>query len=259
MLRSLVSAPVKSVPLSLKKASVNISSRQKTPSLHFPRIQTVRGIATSRTTLDDVIFKPIENDPGRDRLKIEHLADNPGSHYRSKRVGRGIGSGKGKTCGRGHKGQNSRSGSRKPHASFEGGQTPLFKRMRKYGFSNGTFKKEYDYVNLNKIQEWIDRGRIDPNQTITMKTLKDTKCVTHIKEGLKVLARQGPEGLKQPIRLESAREAVEKAGGTVTTMYYNRLGLRYLLYVHLREQQPNCRTERSLTTGDNSPHPSTSS
>jgi len=187
------------------------------------------------TPLESVIFRPDPSDGSKDRLCLNHLADNPGSHYRAKRLGRGIGSGKGKTSGKGHKGQNARSGTRKPHASFEGGQTPLFKRMRKFGFSNKMFGKDYDYVNLQKIQEWIDKGRIDPTQTITMKTLLDTKCVSKIKQGVKVLGRLGKEGLKQPITLEAtsisqkARDAIDQMGGKSTTMYYNRLALRFLL------------------------------
>jgi len=221
----------------------NITNTRITPQKYISPLLINRSVSTKNTPLDQVIFKPKSNEIANSRLMIQHLSDNPGSNYQYKRVGRGIGSGKGKTAGRGHKGQNSRSGSRKPHESFEGGQTPLFKRMRKYGFTNGKFKKDYDYVNLSKIQDWVDRGRINPQETITMKTLLDTKCVSRVKHGLKVLGRAG-DGVKQPLKLEvsavtkSAVESIEGAGGSVTTMYYNRLGLKFLLRPHKFEFAP---------------------
>lgn len=151
----------------------------------------------------------------------------------TKRVGRGIGSGKGKTCGRGHKGQKARSGG-KPKIGFEGGQTPLRLRIPKRGFKNPS-PRVYQILNLSKLQQWIEEGRIDPTCTITMKTLRDAGCVSKkILDGVKLLA-VGSDEFSHNVKLEvssvsqSAKEAIEKAGGHVTKVYYNKLGLRALL------------------------------
>jgi len=154
----------------------------------------------------------------------------------SKRVGRGIGSGKGKTCGRGHKGQKARSGG-KPKLGFEGGQTPLRQRIPKRGFKNPS-SRVYQLVNLSKLQEWIERGKIDPDQTITMKILRDTGCVSKkILDGVKVLS-EGADSFEHKVNLEvsaiseNAEAAITKAGGQVTKVYYNKLGMRALLKPH---------------------------
>lgn len=105
------------------------------------------------------------------------------------RIGRGIGSGKGKTSGRGHKGRTARQGGEVAWG-FEGGQTPFYKRIRKFGFTNNFHKIEYASLNLSRLQFWIDCGKIDPNQKITMKTLLDSKCVGRLRksqQGIKVL------------------------------------------------------------------------
>jgi len=173
-------------------------------------------------------------DPTNVCLSLNSLHDNPGAKKRNvKRLGRGIGSGKGKTCGRGHKGQKARSGGPKP-AGFEGGQTPLWRRMRKFGFKN-VFKRDYAELNLSRLKDFILTGRIDPTQVITMKVLKDSKCVKRIKHGVKLLGR-GESTWNLPVNIEvsqvtsTAREVIEKAGGSVKTIYYNRVGLRYLLH-----------------------------
>jgi large subunit ribosomal protein L15 len=86
-------------------------------------------------------------------------------------LGRGRSSGLGKTSGRGHKGDKARTGGG-ARTYFEGGQTNFFKRLRKFGFNNGKFRKTFEPLNLNKLQVWIDTGRIDPNKKITMKVRK---------------------------------------------------------------------------------------
>src|SRR5919199_2871411 len=102
-------------------------------------------------------------------MKLNEIADNPGAHYRAKRVGRGIGSGKGKTSGRGGKGQTARTGV--AINGFEGGQTPLHRRLPKRGFNNKIFQKDYQVVNLGRLQQAIDAGRLAADGPITAETL----------------------------------------------------------------------------------------
>ena len=91
-------------------------------------------------------------------MKLNEIRDNPGAHYRAKRVGRGIGSGKGKTSGRGGKGQTARSGV--ALNGFEGGQTPLHRRLPKRGFNNKIFRKDFKVVNLGRLQQALDAGKL---------------------------------------------------------------------------------------------------
>ena len=130
------------------------------------------------------------------------------------RVGRGIGSGKGKTSGRGHKGQKSRSGV--SIKSFEGGQMPLYRRLHKRGF-NSMQKSNLGKINLGKIQYFIDRKSINITDKINLNLLKKTKIINKKSSKLKVL---GSCEVKQKINIEadffsnSAKEKLEKAGGT---------------------------------------------
>ena len=130
------------------------------------------------------------------------------------RVGRGIGSGKGKTSGRGHKGQKSRSGV--SIKSFEGGQMPLYRRLPKRGF-NSIKKSNLGKINLGKIQYFIDRKSINITDKINLNLLKKTKIINKKSSKLKVL---GSGEVKQKINIEadffskSAKEKLEKAGGT---------------------------------------------
>ncbi|XP_009338744.2 50S ribosomal protein L15 [Pyrus x bretschneideri] len=147
------------------------------------------------------------------------------------RKGRGIGSGKGKTAGRGHKGQKARGSGK---LGFEGGQTPLRRRLPKRGFNN-PFSLTFQPVGLGKIATLINAGKIDSSELITMKTLKDTGAIgKQIKDGVRLMGR-GAEQIQWPIHLEvsrvtvRAREAVEAAGGSVRRVYYNKLGFRALL------------------------------
>eukprot|EP00002_Diphylleia_rotans_P024622 TRINITY_DN4870_c0_g1_i1.p1 TRINITY_DN4870_c0_g1~~TRINITY_DN4870_c0_g1_i1.p1 ORF type:complete len:274 (-),score=52.65 TRINITY_DN4870_c0_g1_i1:95-916(-) len=166
-------------------------------------------------------------------LRLHNISDNAGSKQEKTRVGRGIGSGKGKTAGRGHKGQNSRAGGGVPFL-FEGGQTPIYRRVRKFGFVN-IFKNHYVPVELSKIKWLIEIGRINANETITMKTLKDAGAVHHVKDGVKLMG-SGADNFEYKIDIEVSKatrraiEAVEKVGGSIKCMYYNRLGLRSILY-----------------------------
>ncbi|KAG9404263.1 YmL15 [Aphanomyces cochlioides] len=171
-------------------------------------------------------------------VRLNNLADNPGAARKGKRLGRGIGSGKGKTSGRGHKGQKARSGRSGPALGFEGGQTPIYQRVPKRGFNN-KWATPMEVINVDRLQLFIDMGRIDPSQTITMKTLTDCGLLTasRIKHGVKLLAN-GKSHLTTPISIEvsqasqGAIEAVEGAGGSIKSVYHNRLGLRALLKPH---------------------------
>lgn len=164
-------------------------------------------------------------------LSLNDLRDNPGARKKKTRKGRGIGSGKGKTAGRGHKGQKAR-GTHK--FGFEGGQTPLRRRLPKRGFHN-PFSLTFQPVGLGKIAKLINAGKIDSSELITMKTLKETSAIgKQIKDGVRLMGR-GAEQIKWPIHLEvsrvtvRAKAAVEAAGGTVRRVYYNKLGFRALL------------------------------
>src|ERR1700739_710450 len=97
-------------------------------------------------------------------MKLNEIGDNPGAHYRAKRVGRGIGSGKGKTSGRGGKGQTARSGV--ALNGFEGGQTPLHRRLPKRGFNNKIFRTDFKVVNLGRLQKAVDEGKLNPEGTL---------------------------------------------------------------------------------------------
>ncbi|KAK9821444.1 hypothetical protein WJX81_008136 [Elliptochloris bilobata] len=166
-------------------------------------------------------------------VTLNTIADNPGATHSIKRVGRGIGSGLGKTSGRGHKGQKARSG-RSPRLGFEGGQTPLRQLAPRRGFHNPN-RIRWTPVNLGRLQEWVDAGRLDTGRVLTMRDLRDNGLVHRkVPHGVKLLAK-GKEHFSAPLQLEvsqvsaAAREAVEAAGGRVTTVYYNELGLRALL------------------------------
>ncbi|KAL7142073.1 hypothetical protein ABFS83_08G098200 [Erythranthe nasuta] len=184
------------------------------------------------------IWKPDYFDMGSARrayssslLALNDLRDNPGSRQQKTRKGRGIGSGKGKTAGRGHKGQKAR-GTMK--FGFEGGQTPLRRRLPKRGFNN-PFSLTFQPVGLGKIAKLINAGKIDSSELITMKTLKESGAIgKQIEDGVRLMGR-GSEHIKWPIHLEvsrvtvRAKAAVEAAGGSVRRVYYNKLGFRALL------------------------------
>ena len=149
-------------------------------------------------------------------MKLNEIRDNPGAHYRAKRVGRGIGSGKGKTAARGGKGQTARSGV--AINGFEGGQTPLHRRLPKRGFNNKMFRKDYRHVNLGRLQEALDRGRLKAEATIDAAVLVAAGVLRRKGDGVRLLAKGE---LKAALTIEvagaskAAVAAVEKAGGKV--------------------------------------------
>lgn len=119
-------------------------------------------------------------------VSLPHSAP-PGFPPQRKRIGRGIGSGRGGTSGRGHKGQGARSGNGKPALHFAGGQTPITRAYPKRGFTN-TGRQTMTPLNLDRLQHWIDLGRIDPSRPIGMRELFESRCVHGVGEGVKVLA-----------------------------------------------------------------------
>ena len=148
-------------------------------------------------------------------MKLSDIADNAGSRKKRMRVGRGIGSGKGKQAGRGGKGQTARTGVR--IKGFEGGQMPLHRRLPKRGFNN-LFRVEYAEVNLDRIQEAIDAKALDAGQAINAESLVKAGVLRRAKAGVRLLGR-GEIKAKVTIEVhgasKSAIEAVEKAGGSV--------------------------------------------
>jgi large subunit ribosomal protein L15 len=148
-------------------------------------------------------------------MKLSDIADNAGSRKKRMRVGRGIGSGKGKTSGRGGKGQTARSGVR--IKGFEGGQMPLHRRLPKRGFNN-IFRLDFAEINLDRLQQAIDAKLVDVKETVTAESLVKTGVLRRAKDGVRLLGRGE---LKAKLAIEvhgaskSAIAAVEKAGGTV--------------------------------------------
>jgi large subunit ribosomal protein L15 len=148
-------------------------------------------------------------------MKLNQLSDNPKARKDRRRVGRGPGSGRGKTCGRGHKGQNSRSGV--ALKGFEGGQMPLNRRLPKRGFKN-IFGKDYATVNLGRLQAAIDAGKLDPKKPIDLAALSAAGVITKPRNGVRLLAKGA---LKSKVNItvagasKAAAAAVEKAGGSL--------------------------------------------
>jgi large subunit ribosomal protein L15 len=148
-------------------------------------------------------------------MKLSDLADNPGSRKKRMRLGRGIGSGKGKTSGRGGKGQTARTGVR--IKGFEGGQMPLHRRLPKRGFNN-IFRLDLAEVNLDRIQDAIDAKKLDSKDTVNAETLVKAGVLRRAKDGVRLLGR-GEIKVKITVEVhgasKSAVAAVEKAGGSV--------------------------------------------
>jgi large subunit ribosomal protein L15 len=148
-------------------------------------------------------------------MKLSDIADNAGSRKKRMRVGRGIGSGKGKTSGRGGKGQTARSGVR--IKGFEGGQMPLHRRLPKRGFNN-IFKLDFAELNLDRLQEAVDAKLVDAGSIVNAESLVKSGVLRRAKDGVRLLGRGE---LKAKLNIEvhgaskSAVAAVEKAGGTV--------------------------------------------
>ncbi|OYQ27789.1 50S ribosomal protein L15 [Sandarakinorhabdus cyanobacteriorum] len=147
--------------------------------------------------------------------KLNDLHDNPGARKKRVRVGRGIGSGVGKTAGRGQKGQTSRSGV--AINGFEGGQMPLHMRLPKRGFNN-IFRKDYAVLNLGTLQSAIDAGRLDAGSLIDADALVAAKIITNARDGVRLLG-VGELTAKVTLKLAgasaTANAAVEAAGGSI--------------------------------------------
>jgi large subunit ribosomal protein L15 len=149
-------------------------------------------------------------------MKLNQIADNAGSRKKRMRVGRGIGSGKGKTSGRGGKGQTARSGVR--IKGFEGGQMPLHRRLPKRGFRNTSFAIKLNEVNLGKVQAAIDAGLLDAKAPVDAAAMIKAGLMRREKDGVKLLGN-GEFKAKADFSVwgasKSAREAIEKAGGSL--------------------------------------------
>ncbi|KAL6534768.1 hypothetical protein OROGR_013443 [Orobanche gracilis] len=222
------------IPTSIRTAQ----NRYQTPTSNLPSLAPLQFVSLQFLQCRDDTPKPgCHFGSARaysSLLALNDLRDNPGARKQKTRKGRGIGSGKGKTAGRGHKGQKAR-GTMK--FGFEGGQTPLRRRLPKRGFKNPfslTFQM-FGPVGLGKIAKLINAGKIDSSELITMKTLKDSGAIgKQIEDGVRLMGR-GAEHIKWPIHLEvsrvtvRAKAAVEAAGGSVRRVYYNKLGFRALL------------------------------
>jgi large subunit ribosomal protein L15 len=151
-------------------------------------------------------------------MKLNGISDNPGSSKERMRVGRGIGSGKGKTGGRGVKGQKARTGV--AIKGFEGGQMPLHRRLPKRGFWN-PFSTNYNEVNLGRIQEAVEAGKLDAKATVTLESLLAAGVLTKARDGVKILG-QGELTAKLTFEVaaasKSAVAAIEKVGGAITLL-----------------------------------------
>ena len=149
-------------------------------------------------------------------MKLNEVKDNDGATKNSKRVGRGIGSGTGKTSGSGHKGQKARSGV--SINGFEGGQMPIHRRLPKRGFTN-IFRKKYVEVNLGRMQAAIDSGKLDAGKPVDAAALVNAGVISKARDGVRILAKGELKSKKVEIHAAGASKtaiaAVEAAGGKV--------------------------------------------
>lgn len=149
-------------------------------------------------------------------MNLNQITDNAGARTDRKRVGRGIASGTGKTCGRGVKGQKSRTGV--AIKGFEGGQMPLYQRLPKRGFNN-IFSKDLNEVNLGRLQQAVDAKKLDPKNPVTEQALVEAGIIRRVLDGTRILGN-GEIKVKLDIHVagasKSAVAAVEKAGGKIT-------------------------------------------
>ena len=149
-------------------------------------------------------------------MRLNEISDNQGATKDRKRVGRGAGSGTGKTSGRGHKGQKSRAGA--TINGFEGGQMPIYRRLPKRGFKN-PFRRQYRIVNIDDIQKAVDTGKVKSGAELDAQSLQDVGIVGKGKSGIRVLGR-GKINVAINLNVAGASKtaitAIEKAGGKVT-------------------------------------------
>ncbi|MEL6947607.1 MAG: 50S ribosomal protein L15 [Pseudomonadota bacterium] len=152
-------------------------------------------------------------------MKLNEISDKAGAVKARKRVGRGIGSGRGKTGGRGVKGQKSRSGV--SINGFEGGQMPIYRRLPKRGFSNAKFSKDYNEVSIDRLEKAIAAKKLDAGETITADALKAAGVIRRVRDGVRVLGT-GDASSKMTLEVAGATkgaiEKIEKAGGKVTVL-----------------------------------------
>lgn len=209
-------------------------------------LQSLQFLQKSNNSLPPTFLLPFLTQFTRNASILAELSDTPGAYSHRIRRGRGPSSGKGKTSGRGHKGQKQHG---KVPAHFNGGQTPDHIVSGHHGFKNMyvtrevcTFSEadnhrhaeEMSKVNLDRIQDWINQGRIDATKPITLKELVKSNAIHGIKDGVKLLAR-GATALTTPINVvvsrasASAIAAVEKLGGTVVTRYYTSHAIQRIL------------------------------
>ncbi|WP_181701946.1 50S ribosomal protein L15 [Chthonobacter albigriseus] len=150
-------------------------------------------------------------------MKLNELKDNEGATKKRMRVGRGIGSGKGKTGGRGVKGQTSRSGV--SIKGFEGGQMPLHRRLPKRGFNN-IFAKDWVEVSLTRVQQAIDAGKLEKGAVVTAEALKAAGVIRRVRDGVRILGGELTAAVSFEVAGASAPAAatIEKAGGKLTVL-----------------------------------------
>ncbi|XRM41291.1 YmL10 [Aspergillus tubingensis] len=220
------------------------------PRLQLLPFQWQRPMATTTTNLLSAFLLPQTAIPIHQQSRNAHilasLSDTQGAYNKRIRRGRGPASGKGKTSGRGHKGQKQHG---KVPAAFNGGQTPEIVVHGERGFNN-VHSIDLAPVNLDRIQSWIDQGRIDPTRPITVRELAQSRCIHQTKEGVKLLGRGVEKDdhevpvdsvLKQPIHIVVSRAsapaiaAVEAAGGSVTTRFYTKSAIARIMK---REMHP---------------------
>ena len=152
-------------------------------------------------------------------MRLHELCDRPGARKKRLRIGRGIGSGMGKTGGRGGKGQTARSGVR--IKGFEGGQMPLHRRVPKRGFQQAAFARRLNEINLGRVQAAIEAGKLDPAATVDVGALVKAGVLRRAKDGVRLL---GSGEIKTKVAFsvwgasKSAVAAVERAGGSVTVL-----------------------------------------
>ena len=149
-------------------------------------------------------------------MKLNEVRDNSGATKNAKRVGRGVGSGTGKTSGSGHKGQKARSGV--SINGFEGGQMPIHRRLPKRGFNN-IFRKSYAVVNLGRLQSAVDAGKLDVSKPVDAAALVGAGVISKARDGVRILAKGELTTKKVEIHAagasKAAFEAVEKVGGKI--------------------------------------------
>ena len=149
-------------------------------------------------------------------MRLNEISDNQGATKDRKRVGRGAGSGTGKTSGRGHKGQKSRAGA--TINGFEGGQMPIYRRLPKRGFKN-VFRKDYVEVNLGRLQSAIDAGKLDVGKPVDSAALLTAGVISKVRDGVRILAKGELTSKKVEIHAVGASKAaiaaVEKSGGKI--------------------------------------------